>query len=234
MINLLEAKFLKLNFTKNPQNKKIYKINVASGRNAVKGFINLDNSLFLYLLPFYPFFKKFIKKEYRFIFDKFLKQSSIYIYKKHNCKRRLPFSKNSVSHILCSHFLEHVYLDQASIILNDFKRVLTSEGTLHLIVPDLKFYALSYVESENTEASYEFIENLTLTRRTEPSIFYKFINNFLDNGLNHKWMYDFKGLKKLLLENGFQIIDEISIKYSDPRYDLKSEGEIHIYAKPII
>ena len=62
----------------------------------------------------------------------------------------------------------------------------------------------------------------------------KFINNFLDNGLNHKWMYDFKGLQKLLLENGFQIIDEISIKYSDPRYDLKSGGEIHIYAKPII
>ena len=210
-----------------------YKINVASGRNPVKGFINLDNSFFLYLLPFYPLFKNLLKKEYRLIFDKFLKQTLNYQYKKHNCKRKLPFSKHSVSHILCSHFLEHVYPDQASLILKDFKRVLTPEGSLHLIVPDLKFYASKYIHSDNVEASYDFIDNLTLTRRTKPSIIYKFINYVLDNGLNHKWMYDFKGLQKLVLDNGFQIIDENSITYNDPRYDKKAEGDIHIFAKPL-
>lgn len=214
--------------------KKFYKINVASGRNPVKGFINLDNSLFLSFLPFYPFFKKFIKKEHRVIFDKFLEQSSIYSYKKHNCKKRLPFRKHSVSHILCSHFLEHVYPDQASAILKDFKRVLTREGSLHLILPDLKFYASKYLHSDSPEGSYEFIDNLTISSRTEPSIIFKFINEFLDNGLNHKWMYDYKGLKKLVLENGFQIIEDISIKYNEPRYDNQSEGEIHLFAKPII
>ena len=47
-------------------------------------------------------------------------------------------------------------------------------------------------------------------------------------------MYDYKGLQKLVLDNGFQIIDQISIKYDDPRYNKRSEEEIHIFAKPLI
>ena len=48
MINLLEAKFLKFNSTQKNHSNKVYKINVASGRNAIKGFINLDNSNFIF------------------------------------------------------------------------------------------------------------------------------------------------------------------------------------------
>ena len=213
---------------------KLYKINVASGRYPIRGFINLDNSIFLYFLPFYPLFKKFLKKEHREIFDKFLKHSSSYVYKKHNCKKSLPFKNNSVDHIICSHFIEHVYPVQAEIILKDFKRVLSPTGTLHLIVPDLRFHISKYMDSKSPEASYEFIDNLILTRRKEPSIIYKFLNNFLDNGLNHKWMYDYEGLQKLVIDNGFQIIENISIKYNDPKYDNQSEKEVHIFAKPKI
>ena len=85
-------------------------INVASGSNVISGYINIDNSIFL-LLSYLPMYMVsfFFKKHYDIIslFREARKKHTLY---RRDCRKDLTmFSSGSVDHIVCSHFLEHLY-----------------------------------------------------------------------------------------------------------------------------
>jgi predicted SAM-dependent methyltransferase len=96
--------------------------------------------------------------------------------RQHDFRRRLPFCDNSVYHILCSHFLEHVIRDECSEILLDFNRVLKRGGKLHVIVPDIVIQVQKYLSRRiagEKGAADAFIKEILLTTESRGSLKYR-------------------------------------------------------------
>ena len=83
-------------------------------------YVNLDNSMFFRLEPLAPVARYLFKSERVELMRRFSEARNLAPVMLHDCRQRLPFANESVDHILCSHFLEHVYPDEASQILADF------------------------------------------------------------------------------------------------------------------
>ena len=65
----------------------------------------------------------------------------------HDCRKRLPFTDQSVDYIYTSHFLEHLHRYQALELLKECKRVLKRKGILRIAVPDLEVLTKKYLEN---------------------------------------------------------------------------------------
>lgn len=49
----------------------------------------------------------------------------------------MPFDDNSVTHLYAGHFLEHIALEDLPLILTEIKRILTLDGEVMFVGPDL-------------------------------------------------------------------------------------------------
>jgi|APSaa5957512535_1039671.scaffolds.fasta_scaffold160784_1 hypothetical protein len=102
-------------------------LNVASSTCLLDEFINIDNHIFLQILKRVPFVKyfpiKFFIKKYRPLISAYIDGIRSKNILQYDCRKPLNFPNDSVDHILCSHFLEHVYPDEFSKILDGFYRI---------------------------------------------------------------------------------------------------------------
>jgi predicted SAM-dependent methyltransferase len=185
--------------------KTAVNLNVASGHYVLNDFINIDNSLFLRLLPIYPLIRPFVNEARRHVFKKFIDAKNKATLIRHNCVERLPFENNSVDHILCSHFIEHVYREEAERIVAGFFDVLKPNGTLHVIVPDIKKMAAKYLSNDADIAADQFIEWIGVTKQSRPKLLVQCMELSGGFGLFHRWMYDEASLMNLLASIGFVI-----------------------------
>lgn len=183
-------------------------LNIGSSYNVLEDYINLDNSIFLLMSPFYPLLKFMLKSGHREVIERFRKiKASGVTMLRCNCLKPLPFPDESVDHILCSHFLEHVYPDEAIMILKDYKRVLKKSGTLHIVVPDLAVLISDYTQRKNGDISADvFIKTTLLSSDKSPSLLFRILEIVGRYGLKHLWMYDKDSLNSRLLGVGFNII----------------------------
>ena len=156
-----------------------------------------------------------------------------YKYLRHNCTKPLPFRSESVDHILCSHFIEHVYPKEAEKILKDFFNKLVPNGTLHIIVPDLNYLARKYLNSKDSSAASEFMEEAMQFSFRKPSLIYRLLESTGNFGLEHKWMYDVNNISKLLTSAKFKIIKKIDNLPSKKYHDTYAaeEGNLQIFNK---
>jgi hypothetical protein len=97
-------------------------LNIASSHYAVANFVNLDNHISMLALD-YPILVHFMPRKYRQTLEAYRKARTEAPFARHDCRKRLPLPDSSVDHILCSHFLEHVYPNEAAAILEDFHRL---------------------------------------------------------------------------------------------------------------
>lgn len=209
-------------------NDPIY-LNVASSIYFVDGFINLDKSIFIKLAKYYPIIKYIIPQKYLETILKYREGLNKGLLVEQDCRKKLKFPDNSIDHILCSHFLEHVYPDEAEKILSDFKRVLKPGGTLHLILPDLKYLVDKYTETNSPEAADDFIRNTILTKDKRPSFKYRILEFIGSYGLQHYWMYDKNSMSIRLNTCGFKITEDLKVPSADFRKnDLIS---FHLFAE---
>ena len=201
-------------------------LNVGSGLHP--GFINLDNSVYLRLAWLAPIGHWLFETE---------KAAALRIardgqrdgaLRQHDCRRRLPFSENSVDHILASHILEHVYPSQVSPILQDFFRVLRPSGTLHVIVPDLERLARRYL-SDAELGGDAFVEATILSHRVRPSLRYRLLELLGYEGLQHRWMYDTRSMIELIERCGFRVHEVQDTPSSEVRKDCPES--IHVLAQ---
>lgn len=209
-------------------------LNVASNIYVLEDFINLDNHIFLKYLNLFkiisPFFNK-DKQKMILSFNEANKRTKMLV---HDCRKKLKFKDNSVDHILCSHFLEHVFSDEMKNILIDFHRALKSGGTLHVIVPDISHFINKYIyESKEKKlsdsAADRLIDGILLSNINRPSIRFQVLELLGGFGLNHRWMYDYKSMKKYIEKTGFKITDESEIPSSYVRKN--EEYSVHVFAK---
>jgi hypothetical protein len=210
------------------QDKKGLFVNVASGHYALEGFVNLDFNRYL-ILSILPVFLLRIflgKRRLQIIkdYNEAKKNARIRI---HNCRNPLPFKHNSVEHILCSHFIEHVTKAKARKILYGYYNVLKPSGTLHLIVPDLEWRIKAYLEDIGDPGSADrFMESMLLVREEEPGIIVRFLEFIGTYGAKHRWMYDNHSLVQLAQEIGFRIEKDNNSPSS--QFRLNDEGQVNL------
>lgn len=205
-------------------------LNVASSVYVIEDFVNLDNHVFLHFKGLLPTIKKIIPKKYDKLADSYIQASNKALLIKHDCKKALFFPDNSVDHILCSHFLEHIYPADATFVMNDFKRVLKPGGTLHVIVPDLNKNIKDYIKAKEAgkpEAADEFIVHTLLSKRDKGSFKYRVMEFHGGFGLQHRWMYDHESMSKKVKETGFAIVEGNN---TPSRHFRENDDSVHIVA----
>lgn len=208
-------------------NGKVW-LNVASSIYVLDNFINLDNHIFIRLTKYYKFFKKLLPKKYHSLLTSYYEARNKAVLEKHDCRKALRYKNNSVDHILCSHFLEHVFPEDANLILKDFYRVLKSGGTLHMIVPDLKEQIDKYYSDKSKgkeNAADIFVLESLLSRPTKGTLKYRLMEFNGSFGLQHRWMYDNESMKKLISDHGFEIIE---LEKMPSEFFRKNDGSVHV------
>jgi predicted SAM-dependent methyltransferase len=206
-------------------------LNVASSNRVLKDFINLDNHIFLFFLKPLILFRRFFPAKHRRIIDLYREVRGQASLIRHNCRTSLPFPDNSVSHILCSHFLEHIYPVEMDSLLRDFYRVLKINGTLHTIVPDLNIRARQYlagVEIGDPQSADNFIRSTVLSRESRGSFRYRLLEFSGGFGLQHRWMYDYPSLAAKLRNVGFEILEGNETPSKLYRID---DDSVHVVAR---
>jgi SAM-dependent methyltransferase len=185
-------------------------LNVASGNYFLDNFVHLDSNFLVWLSPFYPLIKSWLRpagREWLRVFREGLAKGHRFIHT--NCSKPLKVPENSVDHILASHFLEHNYRDVLDGVLNGFFRALKPGGTLHVIVPDLEPRARTYVEKCGTpEAANEFVESLCFRYPKCPHWVVRWMQALRLGQPEHCWMYDLHSMTALLRKHGFILMDK--------------------------
>jgi SAM-dependent methyltransferase len=205
-------------------------LNVASSHYALVGFINLDNHVFLYALD-YPVLLPFIPRKNKDLLEVYRQARNKAALVRHDCRKRLPVPDASVDHILCSHFLEHVYPDEAVEILGDFKRALKPGATMHIIVPDLEAQIDAYIERRrggSETAADDFVRESLLSTPSRASLRFRALELAGGFGLAHHWMYDRDSLRLRIEKLGFQIVEGNDTPSGGFR---KDDDSVHVVAK---
>lgn len=208
------------------------KVNVASSTKCLDGFINFDNSVFLHLVKIAPYSINFFPKKYQEILIEYKKANSKFDLRIWNCKKRLPFKDSTIDHVLCSHYLEHLYKDDGLFFLKNLNSTMKLGASLHLIIPDLRTWVQKYIaDSSDVEKSHIASDNINfgtiLTHQKCPTFTYNFLEALGWFGLQHRYMYDEASASKMLIDAGF-IIKEMP--FDCPTYDFyRNDGSIHLY-----
>ena len=184
-------------------------VNVASSSLVLEDFVNLENHLLLKLQPLAPFLRPFMNESHQKQIDDFTEAKGKATLVFYNCLKPLPFPETSVDHILCSHFLEHVYPEEAKTLIWNYYKVLKPGGTLHVVIPDLGVIAKEYVNNIGKQrAANRFLDSLIISSQSRPKFFVRlreFIGGF---GHKHRWMYDEASMVNMLEKAGFDICDD--------------------------
>lgn len=176
------------------------RVNVGCGQTPTEGWRNFDNSLSVRLarIPLLPtlLHKAGILEPAQYQFVRFACSHRI---EYGDATKRLPISDGTVDVLYSSHMLEHLDPEEASVFLNEARRVLRPGGVIRLVVPDIQKHVQQYVESKDADA---FIEGTRLCYPRSRTILQR-LRILLLGPRHHQWMYDGASLRNLLLAHGF-------------------------------
>ena len=134
-----------------------------------------------------------------------------------NLNRPLPFPDGAFKVIYSSHLLEHLYHDQARMLLQECHRVLAPGGICRVVVPDLRAIVDHYLrlkEQGNPGAADRFMEMLMVHERSPKPGFLGWFYR-LTGFHTHKWMYDAESLSTLMVLAGFEKVSQLRACQSD-------------------
>ena len=123
-------------------------LNVASSHLVLNDFVNLDRSVWLTLAPTYPLVRHFLNSGHADAVKRMADARASGVLVTHDCRKPLPFPDGTADHILSSHFLEHLSAPLAEYVLSDYFRCLRSGGTLHVVLPDLRYQIDRYIAGD--------------------------------------------------------------------------------------
>jgi SAM-dependent methyltransferase len=122
----------------------------------------------------------------------------------HDVRYGLPVPDHSVDFIFTSHFLEHLYRQDALILLREARRALKPEGVLRVCVPDLDHVLALFSEGKRSSALDFF-----------------FLGPNASEFTRHRYMWDFSLLAKDLRTVGFANVDKCAFRQgATPNLDL--------------
>jgi predicted SAM-dependent methyltransferase len=180
-------------------------LNVGSSTPVVEGFVNFDNSPFLWLADVAPWVAKLLPRKYRNSVDEFEAAKRRAAVRRRDCRRPLPYDAGEVDHILCSHFLEFLPPPTMQTVIDEFHRVLRPGGTAHIVLPDVSRMARRYVQGE-IDAD-EFQRELELHPEQGESLKVRLLEVWSFR-LNHRWMYDAVTAAHRMERAGFVVVED--------------------------
>ena len=122
-----------------------------------------------------------------------------------NIVKGLPEQRESVTGIFCSHILEHLSLEDCRKAIRNTYDYLKPGGVFRLVVPDLEYAIIQYIEDKTNQAGQKFLETTMLGLRARGNLVKRIVESALGNS-KHQWMWDEKGLAHELVATGFQKI----------------------------
>ena len=75
-------------------------LNIGSSTQCLEDFVNLDNSIFLWLVPYYPVLRWVLPAEKKSVIERYREARMRTKVLRHDCRKPLPFPDGSVDHIL--------------------------------------------------------------------------------------------------------------------------------------
>jgi predicted SAM-dependent methyltransferase len=224
IIKLTTGIFFRINKNRRicPSKRDLVKINLGSGLRVRQGWINIDAS-FNALISSCP---KFILKishrasgaKQNFSFEQYydILRNNRFIC--HNLIFGIPFIDSCVDHIFCSHLLEHLTQQQGINLIKEMFRVLKEKGMVRIVVPDLAHAIDLYCSGEKEAALKRFFNDEENQ------------NDFTQ----HKYMYDYEILSKLLANAGFTDITRCEYQHGktpDINFlDKRPKGSLYVEA----
>jgi SAM-dependent methyltransferase len=169
----------------------LIKINLGCGLAVAEGWINVDASLNALLanLPrtLLPVAHRLSGSSRYYDRDTYVRLLTTHRFVHHDLAHSLPFPDACVDVVYSSHFLEHLFRDEAERVLGESLRILRPGGLVRVCVPDLAWAVQRYLRGERREMleQYFFVEDRS---------------SFL---ARHKYMYDFELLSEALTRCGF-------------------------------
>ena len=121
------------------KNSKLLKVHLGCGKNALDGFLNFDNNLFL-LFKFIPCVENFLSL-FNFIpkwFCEFITISREKNIKYCDVSKKIPLKDSTVDLIYSCHMLEHLDQNETKIFFNESYRILKPKGIMRIVVPDFQ------------------------------------------------------------------------------------------------
>jgi predicted SAM-dependent methyltransferase len=169
------------------------KLNLGCGSQVPDGWVNVDYALGARFMKV-PFFRAFNKKVKLFNLDW---NDKIYL---HDLTKTFPWSDSSIDVIYTSHTLEHFSKIDGRKYLTECYRVLHKGGILRVVVPDLHYIVIEYIEGRLY--ADDFVEKLGVLYESNNSKFKNRLSPFFK--FPHKCMYDDSRLIEIFNEIGFQ------------------------------
>ena len=204
-------------------------LNIASSTYPLEHFANLDNHIAMRVLD-YPFLEPLVPRRWRGLVDQYRQARQKAPMFRHDCRKQLPLPQASVDHVLCSHFLEHVFPDEELVILKYIHRVLKPGATAHLIVPDIaaQIDAYQLARKTNPTSADDFVRQSLLSKGNRGSLVYRLLEFQGGFGLQHRWMYDQASMEAKVKAAGFVLIDANDTPSADWR---KGDDSVHVLAQ---
>ncbi|MGI5146914.1 class I SAM-dependent methyltransferase [Plantactinospora sp. CA-294935] len=177
------------------------RLNLGCGLRAPAGWVNIDRSPSLTLARV-PGARSLLRragvlsKEHMVPWPRSIKQFDV--------TKPLPYPNSSVSAIYSSHTLEHLYYDQALLLLRECHRTLRPGGMIRLALPDAQVLArrlLSAAGDEAAAAGLEFTKNLLMGPLSRPTRRERVVTRFSSS--SHRWQPTPALVHEMLRQAGF-------------------------------
>ena len=191
MVNKLVGKMRANRRAAVPKNLDSIRLNLGCGLAVEKNWINIDGSLnaFFATLPskIYPLLYKISGANKYYSESDYCRLLADNIFLHHELSYGIPFNDNTIDFIYTSHFVEHLSRQNALNLLKDSYRVLKEGGMMRISIPVLQ-YAISLY---------------SLGRKDEMLRQYFFVDDDGASFSQHRYMYDYELLSKILSNIGF-------------------------------
>lgn len=175
-------------------------LNLGCGLNAAPGWVNVDKSLGPWI-GHHPRIKYVLRRLGVINEQQFQTEWPPGVVRA-NLARKFPWPDQQADVIYSSHMLEHLSRTDARFFLKECLRVLRSGGLLRLAIPDMELEARRYLARlGNEDAAEEFLQRLHLAYEPRGPLINRLMTRLMHQ--QHKWMYDFVSLQRLLRSVGY-------------------------------
>ncbi len=169
------------------------KLNLGSSIDIADGWIHLDASSVLLLrsMPEFVLRKVYALSSYdgHYTWKQFIGALRQGVFVHHNVEFGIPYPDRCATYVYSSHFLEHLFHEDAVRVLREMHRVMKPGGVVRVCVPDLAHYINEYRRG-NKQFTLEGF----------------FMTSAAGYFGRHKWMYDYPLMARELRRAGFRKI----------------------------
>ena len=192
--------------------KKNLKLNLGSGRDVRPGWVNIDMGL----APWSAV-------------NGASNADAVVI--KHDLRRGLPLPDESCESIYSSHFFEHLEYADGIRLLRDCHRVLVSDGTLRLALPNFKRSMSAYLEGDVEYFSLVDLFEACPDVEAGTESIVDYLNYGVYQNGEHKCIYDEEKLRLVLSQIGFKFVESSYYKEDiDPSDPIRRRYSFYVEA----